>query len=136
MKRSHKALVAAGVILFALGLTVIAGQQPQEYLTVEEVHDAPDAHADGPVQVVAVVVPGTIHQTSDGLTRFTIRGEDVDRTLDVAYDKGLTDAFGADKWVVVTGTAVRDAETGEVTFRAEDVQVGCPSKWNAKKGDV
>lgn len=129
-------MVAAGVIVVSLAITVIAGQSPQEYLSVDEVRDRPGAFADEPVQVVAVVVPGTIEQGADGVTRFVIRGETLNSTLDVAYGKGLTDAFGADKWVVLTGTVDPDGGPGGAPLlNADDVQVGCPSKWDSKRAD-
>lgn len=125
MNRAHKVLIAAGVVVLSLGLTMVAGEPPEDYLSVEQAQDLPD----GEVQVVAMVVPGTIEQGDDGRTRFEARSE-ANATINVTYDRGLTEAFGADKWVVVTGTVAE--EDGEPVLMADDVQVGCPSKWDAK----
>lgn len=129
MDRALKVLIAAGVVVFSLGLTIVAGEPPEDYLSVEQAQAMPD----GEVQIVAMVVPGTIEQTDDGRTHFEARSEG-NATINVTYDRGLTEAFGADKWVVVTGTVVE--EDGEAVIQAEDVQVGCPSKWDASKAET
>lgn len=130
MDRTLKVAIAAAVVLFSASLTIMAGEPPKEYRSVEEVRaDRPDED----VEMVALVVPDTIRQGDDGMTRFTVKSES-NATLNVTYDEGLTDAFGADKWVVLTGTTT--VEDGEVVFAADDVQVGCPSKWDAEKADA
>lgn len=127
VNRTHKVLVAAAVVLFSIGLTIVAGEPPKEYRSVDEVRSSQPSEE---VELVALVVPDTIRQGDDGLTRFTVRSES-NTTMNVTYDEGLTEAFGADKWVVLSGTTA--VEDGEVVFDADDVQVGCPSKWNAEK---
>lgn len=129
MNRAPKVVIAAAVVVLSLSLTIIAGEPPEDYLSVEEARTMPD----GEVQVVAMVVPGTIEQGDDGRTRFEARSEG-NATINVTYDRGLTEAFGADKWVVVTGEIGEQA--GEPVLLADDVQVGCPSKWDASKADA
>lgn len=134
MKRAHKAVVAAVVVLASLLLVVIAGQAPRAYLTPADVADDPGRYGEGgPVQVVAVVVDGSVRQGPDGQTHFAVQGDNA--TLDVVFPRGLSDAFGEGKWVVVTGTPVVDGD-GSVVLQAEDVQIGCPSKWDADKDAV
>lgn len=133
VKRSHKVLVAAVVVGLSLSLTIMAGQAPREYISVEQVRDEPDQFEDRHVEIVAVVVPDSIRQDDDGITHFRIAGES-NATLNVTYDKGLTDAFGPDKWVVIEGTVEPGADGPAV--RADDVRVGCPSKWDGNKTDA
>lgn len=122
-------VLAAVAVVLSLSLTILAGEPPREYLSVEDARSDPGAR-EGPVEVVAVVVEGSVHQTDDGLTRFSVRGE-TNATMNVTYDEGLTDAFGSGKWITMTGSVVE--QDGQVLFEAEDVQVGCPSKWRSEK---
>lgn len=127
MKRSHKVLVAAGVIVLSLSLTILAGEPPEPYLTVEQAREETTSDQ---VQVAAIVVPGSVRQDADGMTRFVVRGES-NVTMNATYDEGLPQAFGGDKWVTVTGTV--ETRDGVDVLVAEDVQIGCPSKWDAKR---
>jgi cytochrome c-type biogenesis protein CcmE len=119
------ALVAAGATL------AYAGAAPQAYKSVSEAAGDPSLVGQE-VQVKASVVEGSVARNA---TPETFRIADGSRELLVRWNPAIPlpdqEAGGTveGKNVVVAGTLMRDASTGQLYLQASSMSVGCASKY-------
>lgn len=130
MKTQYKALIAlvliTGTAIWALSGTT--GAAP--FLDVHHVTQAPQVHTGDEISVRGNVLADSI-STDDSTIRFTLGDASGDpdqrnETIHVVYTGVLPDAFGP-KMAVVSGLLV-ETPAG-LTIQAEDIQVGCSSKY-------
>ena len=130
MKTQHKALVAL-VLIIATAVWALSGTTgAAPFLDVHHVTGSPAQHDGDSVSVRGNVMADSI-QTDNQSVRFTLADAsgDPDRkgeTIHVVYHGVLPDAFGP-KMAVVTGVLM-ETPAG-LTIQAEDIQVGCSSKY-------
>lgn len=117
--------IGIAIILAAVGWEAVSGFQQSKtyYVTVKELTSGKSTHER--VRVGGVVVPGSIHRAGETLT-FSISQENA--TLPVTYvgNQTLPDDFKGGAKAIVEGNYLTDG-----TFRAEQVQAKCASKYKA-----
>ncbi len=135
-KNSRKMLI--GVLLVAAGVAFLLyrgiATTSTYYLTVAELTGevtGPPISDQDYVRVGGEVVEGSIDYDQKALIlRFAIRDQEgSDGTLKVRYDGPRPDAFAPDIEVLAEGTYAR----AEGVFRAQNLLVKCPSKYESKQ---
>lgn len=132
MKRSAK--LGLAVILVAIGgALAFVGATPQAYQTVSALANDPADWEGRLVEVKATVVPGSLNATAeDTPLAFTVRDDrmslpvrwDAERPIPPHEDGGTIEG----RTIVVKGTVVQ-GDDGTWFLLAEDMQVGCASKY-------
>ena len=117
--------IGIAIILAAVGWEAVSGFQQSKtyYVTVKELTSGKTTHRH--VRVGGVIVPGSIHRAGETLT-FNLSQEN--ETLPVTYvgNQTLPDDFKGGAKAIVEGNYLADG-----TFRAEQVQAKCASKYKA-----
>ncbi|MHB8605279.1 MAG: cytochrome c maturation protein CcmE domain-containing protein [Thermoplasmatota archaeon] len=133
MKRSAK---LALVLLFVVagGLIAFAGASPAGYHSVADVASHPTTYANGPISMKASVAPGSLRENATPITFVVAEGSDA-LTVEWATNKALPmhEAGGTieGRNVVLHGSLV--ARNGGWVFLADDMQVGCASKYEPNR---
>jgi cytochrome c-type biogenesis protein CcmE len=117
--------IGIAIILAAVAWEAISGFQQSKtyYVTVQELTSGKSTHRH--VRVGGMIVPGSIHRTGEILT-FSISQEN--QTIPVTYvgQAALPDDFKGGANAIVEGDYLTDG-----TFRAQQVQAKCASKYQA-----
>jgi len=117
--------IGIAIILAAVAWEAVSGFQQSKtyYVTVKELTSGKSTHQH--VRVGGMVVPGSIHRTGEILT-FSISQEN--QTIPVTYvgKAALPDDFKGGANAIVEGDYLTDG-----TFRAQQVQAKCASKYQA-----
>lgn len=117
--------IGIAIILAAVGWEAVSGFQQSKtyYVTVKELTSGKSAHDH--VRVGGVIVPGSIHRSGQILS-FRISQED--RSIPITYvgKDALPDDFKSGAQAIVEGDYGADG-----TFRAQQVQAKCASKYQA-----
>ncbi|HET7213941.1 MAG TPA: cytochrome c maturation protein CcmE [Terriglobia bacterium] len=117
--------IGIAIILAAVGWEAVSGFQQSKtyYVTVKELTSGKSTHEH--VRVGGIIVPGSIHRSGEILT-FRISQEK--ETIPVTYvgKDTLPDDFKGGANAIVEGSYLADG-----TFRAQQVQAKCASKYQA-----
>ena len=113
------------IILIAVGWEAVSGFQESKtyYVTVKELTSGKAGHEH--VRVGGVIVPGSIHRNGEILT-FRISQDDMSIPVTYIGTAALPDDFKGGANAIVEGDYVADG-----TFRAQQVQAKCASKYKA-----
>lgn len=125
MDRRVRLLALGGVVIIALAATLLLAP-PEGSLTVDEVMQDPDDFTGDSISVRGVVKNGT---WEEGSVEFLLEGEGSDLFIDFS-GVSISSGFSEGKTILVTGELQQSA--GEWVFHAEEIQVGCPSKYEAQ----
>lgn len=123
-----KVLVASMLIFGAVFWALSGASSTEPYSDVHVVVADPDAHTDRTLSLRAIVVNNTT-QSSETSVSFVVQDFATEYEhvhLPVVYKGTLPDAFGP-KPVVLTGQLIET--NGRWSLLAEDIQVGCSSKY-------
>ncbi len=123
--RKLKFGIGIAIILVAVAWEAFSGFQQSKtyYVTVKELTSGKSTHQH--VRVGGIIVPGSIHRAGETLT-FSISQEN--QTIPVTYvgKATLPDDFKGGANAIVEGDYLADG-----TFRAQQVQAKCASKYQA-----
>lgn len=124
MDRRIRLLCLGGVVVIALSASLILSP-PEGSISVDDLMAEPDDRIGDTMAVRGIVENGSYDASDE---TFTLLGED--DSLKVLFGGvGLSSAFSEGKTVLVTGELQQQG--GEWVLHAEEVQVGCPSKYEA-----
>ena len=140
MKRSHKFVIGAGLLVASIGYLMVAGLQTSStyYFTLAEFLPRQHELAGQGVRVAGRVTAGSLRkQTSAKGTdmQFAIgdfAGENrvpVEGTVPVVYNGVVPDMFGEGRDVIIEGKLV------DGTLHAQTIMTSCPSKYEPKPGE-
>jgi len=140
MKRSHKFVIGAGLLVASIGYLMVAGLQTSStyYFTLAEFLPRQHELAGQGVRVAGRVTAGSLRkQTSAKGTdmQFAIgdfAGENrvpVEGTVPVSYNGVVPDMFGEGRDVIIEGKLV------DGTLHAQTIMTSCPSKYEPKPGE-
>ena len=117
--------IGIAIILAAVGWEAVSGFQQSKtyYVTVKELSTGKASHEH--VRVGGVIVPGSIHRTGQILT-FRISQDDLSIPVTYVGTEALPDDFKGGANAIVEGNYLADG-----TFRAQQVQAKCASKYKA-----
>lgn len=117
--------IGIAIILAAVGWEAVSGFQQSKtyYVTVKELTSGKSAHEH--VRVGGVITPGSIHRTGQTLT-FRISQGDLSLPITYVGEAALPDDFKGGAQAIVEGDY-----QGDGTFRAQQVQAKCASKYQA-----
>lgn len=117
--------IGIAIILAAVGWEAVSGFQQSKtyYVTVKELTSGKSAHQH--VRVGGVIVPGSIHRSGQLLT-FRISQEALSLPITYVGTDALPDDFKGGAQAIVEGDYQADG-----TFRAQQVQAKCASKYQA-----
>lgn len=110
-------IVAAALLVAGTGIAV-AGTSPQSALTATKAQQADPGQA---------VLKGTVGTVDAANGTFTLT--DGEASILVEHEVPLPAAIEPGNSLVTKGAIVHDA--GEALFQADEVQVGCPSQYEA-----
>ena len=117
--------IGIAIILAAVGWEAVSGFQQSKtyYVTVKELTSGKSTHQH--VRVGGVIVPDSIHRSGEILTFRLSQGSD---SIPVTYvgKENLPDDFKGGAQAIVEGDYLTDG-----TFRAEQVQAKCASKYQS-----
>lgn len=129
MERRLRLLWLGAVIVASLLATLLL-TPPEGSLSVDDVMSDPDPRKGDSISVRGIVENGT-YNSSTGV--FTLAGEEHGMIVNIGSSQ-LSAAFSEGKTILVTGELSQDS--GVWTFHAKDIQVGCPSKYEAAEGST
>jgi len=117
--------IGIAIILAAVGWEAVSGFQQSKtyYVTVKELTSGKSAHQH--VRVGGVIIPGSIHRSGQLLT-FRISQEALSIPITYVGKDALPDDFKGGAQAIVEGDYQADG-----TFRAQQVQAKCASKYQA-----
>jgi cytochrome c-type biogenesis protein CcmE len=117
--------IGIAIILAAVGWEAVSGFQQSKtyYVTVKELTSGRSVHEH--VRVGGVIVPGSIHRSGEMLT-FRISQENDSIPVTYIGKQALPDDFKGGANAIVEGDYLADG-----TFRAQQVQAKCASKYKA-----
>lgn len=117
--------IGIAIILVAVGWEAISGFQQSKtyYVTVKELTSGKVNHQH--VRVGGIIVPGSIHRNGQILT-FRISQENESIPVTYIGNDALPDDFKGGANAIVEGSYLADG-----TFRAQQVQAKCASKYKA-----
>ena len=117
--------IGIAIILVAVGWEAVSGFQQSKtyYVTVKELTSGKATHEH--VRVGGIIVPGSIHRSGQILT-FRISQEDESIPVTYVGKDTLPDDFKGGANAIVEGNYLADG-----TFRAQQVQAKCASKYKA-----
>lgn len=117
--------IGIAIILAAVGWEAVSGFQQSKtyYVTVKELTSGKSTHEH--VRVGGIIVPGSIHRSGEILT-FRISQENYSIPVTYVGKDTLPDDFKGGANAIVEGNYLADG-----TFRAQQVQAKCASKYNA-----
>ena len=128
MDRRVRLLALGGVVILALAATLLLAP-PEGSLSVDEVMDDPNEFTGDAISIRGLVMNGS---WQEGDTDFTLEGEN--ELLHVDFSGvSISSGFSEGKTILVTGELLQS--DGEWIFHAEEIQVGCPSKYEAETAD-
>jgi cytochrome c-type biogenesis protein CcmE len=118
--------IGIAIILAAVGWEAVSGFQQSKtyYVTVKELTTGKTSHEH--VRVGGIIVPGSIHRSGEILT-FRISQEKESIPVTYVGKDTLPDDFKGGANAIVEGNYLADG-----TFRAQQVQAKCASKYKAK----
>ena len=118
--------IGIAIILAAVGWEAVAGFQQSKtyYVTVKELTSGKASHQH--VRVGGIIVPGSIHRSGEILS-FRISQEEESLPVTYVGKDTLPDDFKGGANAIVEGNYLADG-----TFRANQVQAKCASKYKAK----
>jgi cytochrome c-type biogenesis protein CcmE len=117
--------IGIAIILVAVGWEAVSGFQQSKtyYVTVKELTNGKATHTH--VRVGGIIVPGSIHRNGEILT-FRLSQEDESLPVTYVGKDTLPDDFKGGANAIVEGNYLADG-----TFRAQQVQAKCASKYKA-----
>lgn len=117
--------IGIAIILAAVAWEAISGFQQSKtyYVTVKELTSGKSTHQH--VRVGGVIVPGSIHRSGETLT-FRLSQEQDSIPVTYVGNETLPDDFKGGAQAIVEGVYMADG-----TFRAQQVQAKCASKYKA-----
>jgi cytochrome c-type biogenesis protein CcmE len=117
--------IGIAIILVAVGWEAVSGFQQSKtyYVTVKELTSGKTTHEH--VRVGGIIVPGSIHRNGQILT-FSLSQEDESIPVTYVGKDTLPDDFKGGANAIVEGSYLADG-----TFRAQQVQAKCASKYKA-----
>jgi cytochrome c-type biogenesis protein CcmE len=117
--------IGIAIILVAVGWEAVSGFQQSKtyYVTVKELTSGKTTHEH--VRVGGIIVPGSIHRNGQILT-FSLSQEDESIPVTYVGKDTLPDDFKGGANAIVEGNYLADG-----TFRAQQVQAKCASKYKA-----
>jgi|SRR5579875_666713 cytochrome c-type biogenesis protein CcmE len=117
--------IGIAIILAAVAWEAVSGFQQSKtyYVTVKELTSGKAAHEH--VRVGGLIVPGSIHRSGQVLM-FRLSQEDASIPVTYIGREALPDDFKGGANAIVEGDYLADG-----TFRAQQVQAKCASKYNA-----
>jgi cytochrome c-type biogenesis protein CcmE len=123
--RKLKFGIGIAIILAAVGWEAVSGFQQSKtyYVTVKELTRGKSEHQH--VRVGGVIVPGSIHRSGQTLT-FRVSQENLSIPITYVGKDALPDDFKGGAQAIVEGDYQADG-----TFRAQQVQAKCASKYQA-----
>jgi len=123
-------LLWLGAVIVASLLATLLLTPPEGSLSVDDVMSDPDQRKGDSISVRGIVENGTYNSTT-GV--FTLSGEQHGMAVKIGASQ-LSAAFSEGKTILVTGEFTQDS--GIWTIHAEDIQVGCPSKYEAAEDNA
>ena len=129
MERRLRLLWLGAVIVASLLATLLL-TPPEGSLSVDDVRSDPDQRKGDSISVRGIVENGT-YNSSTGV--FTLAGEEHGMIVKIGSSQ-LSAAFSEGKTILVTGELSQDS--GVWTIHAEDIQVGCPSKYESAEDNA
>lgn len=121
-RKNMKVIVGILIILVSLMVGYSALSDARYYRTVEEVAQDPVYYSSHGVNMIGVIVNGTLEQVSAQEYRFRIT--DNNATIDVVYYNVLPRTFNKEGTIVVIGMM------NLTRFEATEMQVKCPTKYD------
>lgn len=121
-RKNIKVIVGILIILVSLMVGYSALSDARYYRTVEEVAQDPVYYSSHGVNMIGVIVNGTLEQVSAQEYRFRIT--DNNATIDVVYYNVLPRTFNKEGTIVVIG------KMNLTRFEATEMQVKCPTKYD------
>ena len=121
-RKNMKVIVGILIILVCLMVGYSALSDARYYRTVEEVAQDPVYYSSHEVNMIGVIVNGTLEQVSAQKYRFRIT--DNNATIDVVYYNVLPRTFNREGTIVVIG------KMNQTRFEATEMQVKCPTKYD------
>lgn len=117
--------IGIAIILAAVGWEAVSGFQQSKtyYVTVKELTSGKASHQH--VRVGGIIVPGSIHRSGEILT-FRISQDNESLPVTYVGKDTLPDDFKGGANAIVEGNYLADG-----TFRAQQVQAKCASKYKA-----
>jgi cytochrome c-type biogenesis protein CcmE len=123
--RANRLVLVGGIMIGLLGLMYMS-VDPETQYSVDELMNAPSAFTDDEVHIRGIVTLGSVDTAS---ATFKLAGDD--HQLLIAYgDISVPDGFDEGRTIAVKGHLTQDA--GEWILSANEIQTGCPSKYEAE----
>ena len=133
MKRQMKFAILGGVVIAALTYLMYVGIQTGSmyYLSVSEFMVQKESFNGRKVRVNGELLVGSVrYDPKDLELRFILKDEETGHTLPILY-RGAPPDLLEQEGVSVVAEGVYDEETG--TFKADQLLVKCPSKYERKE---
>ena len=125
MERRIRLLLFGSIVVLATGAAFFV-QSPEESISVAKIIDEPSTFTDHNVAVRGVVENESLDEVNRSFWL-----SDSDAAIYVDYGATtLSDAFAEGRTVLVRG--VLEQREGGWVLAAEEIQVGCPSKYEAE----
>ncbi len=121
-RKNMKVIVGILIILVCLMVGYSALSDARYYRTVEEVAQDPVYYSSHEVNMIGVIVNGTLEQVS--AQEYLFRITDNNATIDVVYYNVLPRTFNREGTIVVIG------KMNQTRFEATEMQVKCPTKYD------
>jgi len=123
--RINRLVLVGGIMIGLLGLMYMS-VDPETQYSVDELMNSPSAFIDDEVHIRGIVTLGSVDTAS---ATFQLAGDD--HQLLIAFgDISVPDGFEEGRTIAVKGHLTQDA--GEWILSANEIQTGCPSKYEAE----
>ena len=119
-------LVGLGLIVVVSLLATLLLTPPEGSKSVDEVLASPDEYKGESISVRGIVKNGSYNLTEGA---FILSGDNSELSVTIGSTQ-LSTAFSEGKTILVTGILVET--NGEWELRSEEIEVGCPSKYEAE----
>ena len=123
-------LIGVGFVIALSLLATLLLTPPEGSLSVDEIMSNPSEYNGDTIHARGIVSNGTFDSTS-GI--FMLSGVEYNLTVQIGSAQ-LSPAFSEGKTILVTGELSLIGEQWRI--HAEEIQVGCPSKYEAEGGSV
>ncbi len=122
-------LLVVGFVLTSFVLMMTITIRPMPQYSIDEVMESSNSYVDERIHIRGTIVNGTL---DDDSSLVTLNGLNNELVIDIS---GLAIPTGFEEGKMVSIKGILKLIDGEYILRADEIQTGCPSKYDPSNGE-
>ncbi len=122
-------LIVVGIVLTSFVLMMTISIRPMPQYSIDEIMDTSNSHVDERIHIRGTIVNGTLDDESSLVTLIGLNDQLV---IDIS---GLAIPTGFEEGKMVSVKGILKQIEGEYILRADEIQTGCPSKYDPSNAE-